>query len=483
MALFLVPFVRARIPKITAPFAVRLSRWSLPVILLFYLVLVLVWALLVAVGLHLLERSPAGFGELLRTAFWAMWGPDNLLARPGESFGYYVLGVANALMSVLLPIFLLGAFVFKLFRHDPLRWRNSVTVEAHPSGYFMLTVRFYNQFSSDVADVNVRAWVRWVLPSDQTVYRNRSVRLWSPRQLVESREWPLAMSGEPTTARVIMCEYGEEGDGVDPLNPDQILIQDEWIPRRTGRLVVVVTGTTTGINEEFRSTKIYSLSGESGEIQEDIFQDIDPASSDVSEWRNFDGSQKMYVFVYGSLMRDKDLQDAGIDPDDAIRVTLQGWRRRWNVASDPAAKNRVYTVTETGVPFPGMIGSLGVERVGPGQEGEVRGVMAPVDYRLLRKFDLREQDYNRADVTRQIAFDLAPQPAEPFRVFTYVPKDSAVRDYAEPRKGELIAVRKGYYDSILDAATQSYGEVPLDLARANRGLEDASVPVIAMEFE
>ncbi len=66
-----------------------------------------------------------------------------------------MLAVANALVSVLLPIFVLGAFVFKLFRHDPLVWRRGVTIEAHPSGYYVLAARFYNHLKVATADVRV----------------------------------------------------------------------------------------------------------------------------------------------------------------------------------------------------------------------------------------------------------------------------------------------------------------------------------------
>jgi hypothetical protein len=160
-------------PRLSAPLAIRLSRRSLPAILGIYLAIVAVWACLISIPLHLLATDGSSFGSSLRLALWAMWGPDNLLSRSDGSFIYYAIATVNAVVGVLLPVFVLGAFVFKLFHHDPLVWREKISVEAHPSGYYVLTARFYNHFQSAAADVRVRAWLRWNPVDNRTVYRKQ----------------------------------------------------------------------------------------------------------------------------------------------------------------------------------------------------------------------------------------------------------------------------------------------------------------------
>lgn len=461
--------LQPRLPRISVPLAIRLSRWSLPFILLLYALLVAAWSTTIAALLLLVAREPAGYTELLRRALWGMWGPDNLLARTGESAGYYAVAVANAAAGTLLPIFVLGAFVFKLFRHDPIVWRESLTIEAHPTRNYVLVVRFYNRFRPEVADVGVRAFVRWVPPSNETVYRNRPVKLLLRDTPVDALQWPLAGPGEPTSVRVLLCSTREEPE---PLRPDAILVQGEWIPRESARLIIVVTGTTTGVNEDFRSARIYDLSGESSEIQEDIFQDITLGEPDQREWRNFDGAQSMYLFLYGSLMRDEDLRQEGIEPKRGVQVTLTDWRRAWNVASDPRTKNRVYVDRATRAPYDGRIASLGLERH---SGGAVCGIMVPVDHRLLAAFDVREQDYDRTDVTHHITCNYGARPEGPFRVFTYVPQESAVEEFTRQRTANRLAVRRHYYDSIRNAASLVGADCVHDLEEANARLNGVRI--------
>ena len=469
--------LRRKLPRLSSPLAIRLSRWSLPVILLFYVALVAVWALIVAISLHFVQRAPADFPELLRRALWSIWGPDNLLAPADQTFGYYVVAVANAIVSVLLPVFVLGAFVFKLFRHDPLTWRRHLTLEAHSSGNFALTARFYNEFNREVADISARAWIRWNPPANDTVFRNRKLKLLVRGETDDAPAWPLAEPAQPTTVRVLLCSTEEEPD---PLRDDRILVQGEWVPRASATLVLLVTGTTTGVNEEFRSTKIYKLSPDADEIQEEIFQDITPGKPNQDEWKNYHGTQMMYLFMYGSLMRDADLRREGVEPKKAIQVRLQGWRRSWNVASDPAAKDRQYRRHADNSVYEGMVASLGLER----HEGaSACGIMAKVDYRLLAAFDAREQEYDRTDVTDAVVCDYGARPEGPFRVFAYVPKPQAVREYRRRRGNGDLAVRRGYYASIYDAAEVVGGDCLEDLDAANARLADDGVPIVDMDFE
>lgn len=430
-----------RYPRLSTPFAIRLSRRSLVGVLLTYVALVTVWVGIVSVAVYHLGNRGVDASEALRQALWGMWGPDNLLGVRGESTGFYIVAAANALVSVLLPVFVLGAFVFKLFRHDPLKWRKGLTIEAHPAGHFVLAARFYNRFTVPVADVCVRAWLRWTSAENPTVLRNKRLQLLVRGMHDDAPVWPLAIPAEPTTVRVVVASTGTDDM---PFGDETFTIQGETVTRDDASIVLIAEGMATGINEQFRSMTTYSLRGD---IEAELFQDITPNVRDQVEWRNFDGTQLTYVFVYGSLMREDDLRMAGLGDGERIRVSLRDWRRRWNVASDPAKKNRVYRKSDGNV-FDGWVASLGIEAA---IDEQVTGVVVEVGYETLAEFDKREQEYLRTDVTRLIVWR-ALRPSRPFRVFTYVPKPEAVQEFERRREDQTLAVVQSYYSSVAMAA-------------------------------
>ncbi|MGR7025134.1 gamma-glutamylcyclotransferase family protein [Geodermatophilus sp. URMC 62] len=437
------------------PLAILLSKLDLVQVVGVYVLLVLGWTLVVSTVLLVDDGGSSGFVDVVRRAFQAMWGPDSLFGEPGRSLLYYALALLNALVSVLLPVFVLGAFVFKLFSHDPLRWRQRPTLEVHPPGYFVLAVRFYNRLTVDLADVRVRAWLKWTPQDSPTVHRNKQLDLVRGEHGTE-HVWPIAGEGEPTTFRVVLGPTDRPGV---PVSAETIEVQGHLVRRDTARLLVIVEGVMTSTNEQFRSRWVYPLRAADGKRpsdidEEGIFQDIGPDVGPDSGWGNFHGVQDVYVFVYGSLMRDADLRAAGLDPGDARTATLQGWRRRWNVASDPAHKHRRYRHLTPGRPvFTGRIVSLGLER----EDGaSVRGVVVRVGPRQLADFDLREQDYDRTDVSAAVSWPDRDERRPP-RVFTYVPKPAAVADFRRRRgTGELV-IEQSYFDSVRDAAARIQG--------------------------
>jgi cation transport regulator ChaC len=455
-----------RHPQFSSPFDVRLSKWSLPVVLVTYLIFSLVWILLVAGLLVLLERPQPNALEAFRQSAWALWGPDNLFDLHGQSASFYSLAILNAVVGVLLPLFVLGAFVFKLFRHDPLVWRRSVSLEAHTMGHYVLAIRFYNGFRVPLADVQVRAWLRWRPESHPTVFRNKQLRLFVRGDGENGLAWPLAMPAEPTTVRV----YLEPTSGTYPLFDDKILIQGEEVKRDDATIVLIAQGMASSLNEEFRSIMQYSLEG----IDEGLYQDVRPGQLEGPEWDNFDGMQTQYVFVYGSLMRHEDLRAAGLEGPEHLRATLDGWRRCWNVASDPARKNRVYRKAD-GTVFPGWVGSLGLER----SEGEeVHGIVVEATPQMLANFDTREQDYDRTDVSDAIVWRKL-RPSGPHRVYTYIPKPEAVREYERRRRlgGDALAIAESYFTSVKAAAAEVEGT---DSADFDQAVTLHGVPVIPL---
>lgn len=462
-------------PRLQTPIAIRLSRLSLVAIVGIFVAAAGVWLLVSATGLYLIRpQGDVSFWETIRQAAWAYWGPDNLLEAAGQSPAFYLLAVLNGAVSLLLPIFLLGAFVYKLLQHDPLSWRTRITLEAYPTGAFVLTARFYNRLRVDISDVRVRAWLKWIPDETVSVRRNRQLRLITQGQSGEDVTFPLAVPAEPTTVRVLL---ESTRDTPDPLETEgHISIQGQLVTRSTASIVLLVEGLLGESNQTFRSAQVYDLDTQ---LELDHYQDIPLDLLSGPEWQNFDGNQGIYIFMYGSLMRGADLEEAGISPADVHPVRLNGWVRAWNVASDPAAKNRVYYVNSedasSSAPatrFSGHIVSLGLTR---DLEKYSLGIAARVSYKILAKFDLREMDYNRVDVTNGV--DWQREPAPPHRVFTYIPKRTAVSNFERRRRVGQVAIEESYFVSVEEAARERGEEFLQNYLRSAR---PEGVPVLSM---
>jgi cation transport regulator ChaC len=411
-------------------------------------------------GLH---EAPT-FASGVRQSANALWSPADLMGRQDKALAFYMIATINAVVSVLLPVFILGAFVFKLFRHDPLTWRKKISVEAHPSGFYVLAARFYNHFTVPAADVRVRAWLRWIPPDNLSVHRNKRLQLIVRGQHDDEPTWPLAVSAEPTTVRVLMCDTQQI-----PVSNEEITIQGERVPLESATIVLIADGITPTIGEQFRSLKTYSLGVD---LDYELFQDITPGKPNSAEWKNFDGSQYSYVFVYGSLMRPVDLENAGIAPSEIMPAVLGGWRRCWNVASDPAAKNRVYHYPD-GRAFEGRVASLGLTE---SRFSNTVGVLVHVNYKGLAAFDRREQDYIRTDVTRNFP-QLPVNIRAPARIFTYVPRGEAVEAFARNKHEGRLAVVASYVESVREAARNVSDECLRDFNEAE-GL--SGLPVLEL---
>ena len=446
-----MPLSGSRHPILQSPLAVRLSQFTIPKIIVLYVVASAAWSV---AGWLVVKVSDPGRSwlEAARHALWIVWGPDNVFDGTTTSIGLYAFGLLNTVVTVLLPVLLLGAFVFKLFRHDPIRWRTSITVEAHTSGNYVLAARFYNSFKVPVADLRVRAWLRWVPHDNQSVRRNKPLDLViAPGVVDRERALPLATPAEPTTVRVVVCPTARDNHAlVNPLQAKGFLdIQGVRAELAAAAVVLVVDGIVTASNEPFRSTMSYDLGTQ---MQMEMFQDVPLDAMSGIEWERFDETQEIYMFVYGSLMRLDDLDKAGIHPDKIQQVKLGGWTRAWNVASDPSEKGRKYYYEaddQAEELYTGHIVSLGLRK----EAGAATlGMAVKVDFQTLANFDNRERDYDRVDVTRDIIWK-EPPTGPPIRVFAYVPKVRACEKFdALLRANEPLVIVKSYYDSTLAAA-------------------------------
>ena len=436
-------------PVRQTPLAMLLSRLSLPAILGIYGFLTAVWILISSAALYFIDPGTRSFGDAMRRSTWAMWGADNLLGQDGKPLLYYALGVLNGCVSIVLPVFLLGAFVFKLFRHDPLQWRSTLTIEAHPSGVFVLAARFYNKFTVDVADLRVRAWIRWIPDESETVRRNRRLELLGtlPKDIEDAL--PLAATGEPTTTRIRLASTS---DTRDPLGSDgRITIQGESVPRRDAHLVIVIDGLTGTTNEAFHSTKTYSLASD---IVTEYYQNIPLDVAGGAEWKNFDGTQLAYLFLYGSLMRAGELRALGVSAVGAPQVEISGWRRSWSVIGDAASEVRSGAVDGGGARRDEQRAhhfvELGLVRA---ETRVTRGVLIEADYRLLAQLDSRRNGFCRMDVTSDVEWESRSQALDGrARVYTYVPQQQADWRFEKLKQNGLLAIDRSYWSSIEHAA-------------------------------
>lgn len=266
-----------------------------------------------------------------------------------------------------------------------------------------------------------------------------------------------------------MCSTSETGNLI---TDDEVVIQGECVPRKTATIIIMADGIIMSLDEQFRSVMTYNLRDE---VEEETFQDIYPGVADLAEWSNFDGTQRSYVFLYGSLMRRADLQAVGVTPIDVMQAQLNGWRRRWNVASDPAVKNRTYGLP-SGQVFTGMVGSLGLER---SADEQVHGIVVRIGYVGLAELDKREQEYTRTDVTRDLS-SRPPYPSSPFRVFTFIPKSETIQQYENKKSLGQLAIAASYFHSVRDAAREIGYECLDDVDRAG-GLD--GVPILELTRE
>ena len=431
-------------PRSSTPLALRLSRHSLGAVVLTYIDVLLSWITILALSLYFVEQPQVSFLSTLRRAAASAWSPSALLDSAGQSPLYYLLALVAALIAVLLPVFLLGAFVFKLVRHDPITWRRVLTYEAHSTRQYVLSVRFYNHLTVNTFDLEVRAWLRWRPRSTPTLVRNERLSLLvEGERVVETMVFPLGKPKQPSTVRIISnrgWHLPKPGD-----TDQRLMIQGDLVDRQDAEVVIIIQGTTNTLAEKFQSVKTYALT----DLQDEAFQDIDPSSEEVG-WSNFEGTQATWVFVYGSLMRAKDLDDLGIDSVARVPATLNGWRRAWNVASDPADKDREYLVrTEGKRPFAGLILSLGLA-----PRGRTQGVLVKVDSKTLYEVDNREMDYVRTDVSRKIVVAAGREQPKNVRLYTYVPKDEASAAYQRVAYTKRLAVSASYVESVHAAARE-----------------------------
>lgn len=142
-----------------------------------------------------------------------------------------------------------------------------------------------------------------------------------------------------------------------------------------------------------------------------------------------------YLFGYGSLLNPRSIEKTlgrPIAREELRVVRLYGYRRVWNLVDD--------VIDERGKQVSAVF--LNLE---PAPGSNVVGLSFPVTPTELTALDLRERNYDRADVTAAIE----PSPAT--AVYTYVGKK------AHHITDEKVAVMQRY-EAVIEEALQFWGE-------------------------
>lgn len=184
-----------------------------------------------------------------------------------------------------------------------------------------------------------------------------------------------------------------------------------------------------------------------------------------------------WVFGYGSLVSPDSVGSTIGRPVDVesgfAAAVLRGYGRSWNYGS---LRQRATWDGPHGRVESGIVVSLGL--VAQTSES-VNGAVVRVGADELAELDRRESDYDRVDVTERVErIGDAVTVAVPSRVFTYVPRASAIERYEQARVEFRAAVRQGYVD-LVERAFASLGVQASDRYRQTTPAPD--VPIVAPE--
>ena len=208
-----IPVRRKPHPVIRTSLAIRVGRLSLPALVGVFVLATLISAAVLTLVVAGTDRTNSGIVTAFRVTTASILQPGTMLQESGQSFGYYAAGFAAGLLGILMPIFLLSAFVFKLFQRNPLVWRRIVSVESRLGKPPVLVVRFYNGSSSTLIGTRIQVIAR--VRSTGRPGRVTNVILPAADRAEDSRDkdtyWPYSLSGVPFSVRVSL------GEGLSPV--------------------------------------------------------------------------------------------------------------------------------------------------------------------------------------------------------------------------------------------------------------------------
>jgi len=172
------------------------------------------------------------------------------------------------------------------------------------------------------------------------------------------------------------------------------------------------------------------------------------------------------VFAYASLV---DAQSAAETLGREVEVTparLPGWRRRWTIARDNLDSEKCFARTDDGS-LPHFCLGLNLEPAATDGDEAPNGGLIEVTMAELRRLDLRDIRYRRADVTDAVT----ELPSGIGRAFAYAARPE--RFAPTPPEDAVILTN---YQRTVEAAFDALGAGQLDLYR--RTTQPPPVPVI-----
>jgi hypothetical protein len=169
-----------------------------------------------------------------------------------------------------------------------------------------------------------------------------------------------------------------------------------------------------------------------------------------------------FVFGYGSL---------AAEHDGCPVAVLRGWRRRWGVAMDnrvdePGYKS--YRLRADGSRPAAFVCFLDIE---PDPSAVVTGVCMPVDEPGLHELDDRERNYDRVDVSAQVA-------SAPGQVWAYA---GSAAGRARLREGLALGsavISRDYRDAALTAIAAI---APREAADARQASTEGGLVVVSLQ--
>lgn len=181
-----------------------------------------------------------------------------------------------------------------------------------------------------------------------------------------------------------------------------------------------------------------------------------------------DDHDEEWVFGYGSLAAAPETAEAR----GGHAAELRGHRRRWGVAMDNGRDlpgYKWYRLRPTGERPRAFVAFLDLS---PG-DGAVNGLCLPVDAAALRHLDARERNYERVDVTEQVAGLRG-------RVWTYVGSAAGRERLARGVRDGRALISREYLDDV-EHGFRALGDDALAAYRASTDPPPPGVEVVSLE--
>jgi hypothetical protein len=309
-----------------------------------------------------------------------------------------------------------------------------------------MVFRFYNGTSMTLVEIAIKVIARYETHSEPISLINRRLKCLTADNLIADQAyWAYGTPGVPFTVRVplsnsMSAQQVGRGSKID--------LQGLIIDKTKVDIVVLATGIVAETGNSFASMARYSAAecfsvGHPEEVS--VVDEERPI--EWPGWEEFEESYDSYIFGYGSLVNPSSIaKTVGHEYhpfDGPFEADLKGWRRAWNVASDPSTHPKRTYIWPDGTIYRGTTVALGLEK--GGLDDICSGAVYRVSEKDLSLLDRRESGYDRIEVG-----DLVTWPGKPngVAVFTYYPKPENIHRLKLALNGGQAVVRQGYMELI-----------------------------------